>query len=257
MKILLIEPAAPRADVAAKISRFKRLIEALGHQVLEQPFDASLYARVIDEKPEVVFNLASCYDAEKTSTIPAILEIAGRTYTGSGFLPLPGMQPTRLVPMLASSAIPLPPFRIIHAGDGLDDHSLQFPLMIYRNGGQNGLAIPNKSKLKNTLSQLPPQEETLLCERREGSVQSVYMLASMLFPRNTDSAIQAYTCSAYELLEGRGLARFDFIPAEKSLLTGIEAAPDPLDEALLKIAAHEGLTEQDIIQAMITHAGCD
>ena len=258
MKILILKPRSCTSAVAAKVERIENLAVQLGHRIIEQTFDGSLYSRVVDEKPKVVFNLASTYEWNKTGYIPAILEIAGVHYTGSGFLTLSLARTyTKLSPMLENSGIPVPPYRIMRVDDGIAVKALRFPAEIHRDGEQKSISVSNQAELKDALRSLPPQEEVEICENLKKAAIKAYILDSHILPLSLDPKIQELALAAYNLIEARGLTRFDFIQGESLWLKGIDAAPDPLDKAFLKAAASAGLDETAIIRTMIAQASSD
>jgi D-alanine-D-alanine ligase-like ATP-grasp enzyme len=240
------------------VERITQIVEDLGHRIVTHEFDDTLFARVVDEKPKVVFNLASIYEWEKSDYIPAILEIASARYTGSGFLTLTlGRNPTKLLPMLDNSGIPIPPYRIVHAEEMNAEETLQFPLEIWRNEHRTESVISSQGELKTARRSLPPQEEIALRECRKGRHTKVYILDSKILPLNLNPEIRELALSAYGLIEARGLTGFDFVHAEKLYLAGIDAAPDPLERTLLAAATSAGLGEADVIRKMIELASSD
>jgi len=258
VKILLLTPAACKPAVASALERVERILKQSGHAVVMQIVNDDLYSRVMDEKPDVVFNLASIFAWEKTGHIPAILEIAGVRYTGSGFLTLSlARNPTILLPLLESSGIAVPPYRVIKAGEPVVPKTLHFPLRICRDGFQPMPGVSGMHALKNVLGALPPQEDLLLCENHKEATVSVFILDSRIFPHKLAPALQNCALSAYHLLEARGLLRFDFIQPEQPLLLNIEASPDPLGASFLEAAAAAGLDEADVIRMIVEQAGCD
>ena len=90
-----------------------------------------------------------------------------------------------------------------------------------------------------------------------GEKSSIYILDSAPFlgPVNPDYLEPAL--KAYELLEARGLARFDFVENGSFYLDEIDLSPDPLDESFLQVAANHGLDETGILQLLLKHAGSD
>ena len=122
MKICLLEPrnACAKRGAANKQTQTRGLLEQLGHQVVEIACSRMLYSELRKLHPDVVFNLASGYGIEDGHLIPAIIEMAGFRYTGSGVLALSlGASYARLFPLLLSAGIPLPPFRIISHEEAL------------------------------------------------------------------------------------------------------------------------------------------
>jgi D-alanine-D-alanine ligase-like ATP-grasp enzyme len=258
VKIVLLEPADCDPAAAAKIMAIRRILALLGHQVIEQDFNNGFFNRLVDEKPQVVFNLASVYAWEKTAYLPAILEIAGARYTGSGFLTLSLLRhPVKLLPLLEKSGIRMPPYRIVKAGDPAPAGSLRFPLSILRDDHQTGVAIASAIELERTLQAIPPQEELALREIQGNEVVRVFILDTQVFPRNAPPSLVQPALVAYQLIEARGLARFDFLLAGEPLLAAIDAAPDPLDPGFIGAAASAGLDETAIIRTMIAQAGSD
>ncbi len=258
MKILILRPGSCTSAIAAKIGKIESLIVQLGHRIVEQTFDGSFYSRVVDEKPRVVFNLASTYEWNKTGYIPAILEIAGVRYTGSGFLTLSLARTyTKLSPMLENSGIPVPPYRIMRMDDKIAVKDLHYPAEILRDSEQKTIPVSNQAELKNALKSLPPQEEVEIRESLKKAAIKAYILDSHILPLSLDPTIQELALAAYNLIEARGLTRFDFIQGESLWLKGIDAAPEPLDKAFLKAAASAGLDETAIIRTMIAQASSD
>jgi D-alanine-D-alanine ligase and related ATP-grasp enzymes len=258
VKILLLEPADRDPAAAAKIMVIRRILAQLGHQVIEQDFNDGFFNRLVDEKPQVVFNLASVYAWEKTAYLPAILEIAGARYTGSGFLTLSLLRhPVKLLPLLEKSGIRMPPYRIVKAGEPAPAGSLRYPLSILRDDRQTGVAIASAIELQRALQAIPPQEELALREIQGNDVVRVFILDAQVFPRDAPPSLLQPALDAYHLIEARGLARFDFLLAGEPLLTAINAAPDPLDPGFIRAAASAGLDETAIIRTMIAQAGSD
>jgi D-alanine-D-alanine ligase-like ATP-grasp enzyme len=258
MKILLLEPADCDHAAAAKITTIRRILAQLGHQVIEQDFNDGFFSRLVDEKPQVVFNLASVYAWEKTAYLPAILEIAGARYTGSGFLTLTLLRhPVKLLPLLEKTGIRIPPYRIIKAGEPAPADSLRFPLSILQDDRRTGVVVASAIELQQALQAIPPQEELVLREIQGNDVVRVFILDAQIFPREAPPSLLQPALNAYHLVEARGLARFDFLLAGEPLLAAIDAAPDPLDEGFVKAAASAGLDETAIIRTMIAQAGSD
>jgi len=258
MKILLLAPAAPDPALEIRIGEIEHILQQLGHSAVRQPFNPDLYSRVTQAKPDLVFNLASVFSWEKTAYIPAILEIAGVPYTGSGFLALSlTRNPTLLLPLLERTGVPLPPYLIVKAADGLLAEALRFPLHICRNDVQTEPLVSNNEGLGKALAQLPPQEEIVLRESSTQKPLGVYILGTTVLPQALDPALRDPALLAYRLLETRGLARFDFVQSEKPLLVNIDAAPDPLHPNLLKAAASAGLDATAILRRLLEPAVSD
>jgi D-alanine-D-alanine ligase-like ATP-grasp enzyme len=258
MKILLLEPSDEEPDSTGKIKKIRVLLKQLGHQVMECKFNPALYETAVVGKPDVVFNLAGAYEWEKTNLIPAILEIVGVRYTGSGMLALSLVRnPTKLLSLLHKSGIPVVPFKIIKAGDDLGNNNLKFPLVLRRDGSQDQQVLADLKAVKGALEKLPGQEELVLQEHNNSGTASLFILDANSFPISQNTPELELALRAYQLIEARGLVRFDFIDSDQPLLAGIEVSPDPLDEILLKDAKKAGLNEEKVMQALLEHAGRD
>lgn len=258
MKIVLLEPVEPDSPAAKKINRIQDLLESKGHKVLRQRADNSLFESVMKHQPDVIINLASIYGWGKTNLIPAILEIAGVRYTGSSLLGLSLVRNyTKLFPLLLASGVPQAPFVITKAGSAALPDGFHFPLTLYCDGSRNGLVIKNQAEMKKALKNYPAREDVVLQEMVTGEKESVYILDSAPFLSPGHSEYIKPALKAYQLLEARGLARFDFVKSDGFYLDEIDLSPDPLDERLIRLAEDYGLDEVNILQLLLKHAGRD
>ena len=258
MKIVVLEPAEPDSTCAKKIERINYLLESSDHEVIRQSADNGMYASLLKSAPEVVFNLASIYGWKRTNLIPAVLEIAGVRYTGSNLLSLSlARNYTKRFPLLRASGVPLADFKIMKAGDAAVPAGFDFPLTLYCDGVYDEMTINSHAELKEALEDYPPREDLVLQKVVSGERSSIYILDSAPFLPPENMAYLEPSLKAYELLEARGLARFDFVGSGSFYLDEIDLSPDPLDEAFLQAAAEQGLDETDILLRMLEHAGQD
>lgn len=258
MKIVLLEPMEPDSPDTKKINRIRVLLESKGHEVLRQIADKSLFASVVKHKPDVVFNLASIYSWRKTNLIPATLEITGVRYTGSGLLGLSLVRNyTKLFPLLLAAVVPMEPFVIAKVGNTALPDGFHFPLTLFCDGARNDLVIKTLSELKKSLKYHTAFEDVVLRETVIGKKVSLYILGSSPFLSSGHSECLDPALKAYQLLEARGLARFDFVKSDRTYLSEIDLSPDPLDERFLQLAADHGLDEVKILQLLLEHAGGD
>ena len=258
MKIVLLEPAEPDSPAAKKLTRIHDLLEKKGHEVFLQIADNSFFEFILKHQPDVVFNLASIYGWRKTNLIPAILEITGVRYTGSSLLSLSlARNYTKRFPLLLASGVPMAAFVIIKAGNAALPVSFHFPLTLYCDGSCNEIVIKNQAELKKELKNYPAHEDVVLQEMVTGEKASIYILDSAPFLSPDHSEFFDPALKTYQLLEARGLARFDFVKSDGFYLDEIDLSPDPLDEDLLQLAADYGLDEMEIMQLLLEHAGSD
>jgi len=100
-------------------------------------------------------------------------------------------------------------------------------------------------------------EEVLLLEQIAGERVSLFILDRSPFPSAFDQLYQAAVQKAYDVMEARGLARFDFIRLDEPILEWVEIAPDPMDEQFLLTAASAGWDEDSLLQSLLQHSGRD
>jgi ribosomal-protein-alanine N-acetyltransferase len=258
VKICLLEPRDSHANsgAAKRQVQIRRLLEQLGHQVVEISCNAMLYAELRKQHPDVVFNLASIYDIGEGHLIPAIIEMAELRYTGSGVLALSlGTRYARLFPLLFSAGIPLPPFRIVEQTDG--QHDLQYPLVLYRDHGCAGSVVADGKALSDLLCLAGPKEKLLLVEQVQGCKVALFALNQeplLLPPESEVCSLVKRTC---QLIEARGLVHFEFVWADTPTLVNIDVAPSPLDAELLRQAFSVGWHERELLRMLLEHAGRD
>ncbi len=233
-------------------------MKLLGYEVIEQDCGPALYERVRRDHPVVVFNLSSIYGWEKTNLVPAVLEIAGVRYTGSGMLGLSlARNYTRLFPLFLNSGIRVSPFHIIETRDSARLKGLHYPLRLYRDWEKYTIFLRNDNELSRILKKLPAHEKILLLNPTMGKRVSLFIFDNMPFLSTPGYSYLAPAQKAYRILEAKGLARFDFIQGSQPVLVRVEIAPDPLDEELLHEAALAGWDAGHLLQLLVEHAGND
>jgi D-alanine-D-alanine ligase-like ATP-grasp enzyme len=258
MKIVLLEPVEPDSSAAKKLNRIHDLLEIKGYKVLRQAADKTMFASVLKHNPDVVFNLASIYGWERTNLIPAILEIAGARYTGSNLLSLSlARNYTKRFPLLLASGVPMAAFVVVRAGNAAIPDGFHFPLTLYCDGVYDEIVINNQAELNKAINNFPASEDLVMQEVVTGEKTSIYILDSAPFLSTDHSELFDYASKAYQLLEARGLARFDFVNSGSVYLDEIDLSPDPMDENLLSLAADQGVDEIEILQLLLEHAGSD
>jgi ribosomal-protein-alanine N-acetyltransferase len=258
VKICLLEPEDFHAEGGSENGpvQMRGLLEQLGHQVVAISCSATLYAELRKQHPDVVFNVQSIWGNAEGHLIPAIIEMAGLRYTGSGVLALSlGTRYARLFPLLSSAGIPLPPFRIVEQTDS--QHDLRYPLVLYRDHGCHGSLIADDEALSVLLRLAGPNEKLLLVEQVKGRKVSLFALGReplFHYPENEVYSLIEKTCL---LIEARGLIRFDFIAADPPILVSIDVTPSPLDTELLRQACSVGWHEHELLRRLLEHAGRD
>ena len=167
--------------------------------------------------------------------IPAVLEIAGVRYTGSNLLSLSlARNYTKRFPLLLASGVPMAPFTVIKAEKVADSNGFHFPLTLYCDGVYDETTINSQAELIKALKDYPPREDLVLQKIITGKKSSIYILDSAPFLPPVNPEYLEPSLKAYELLEARGLARFDFVESASFYLDEIDLSPDPLDEGFLQ-----------------------
>jgi hypothetical protein len=258
VKVLLLTPPEPEPHESCTFQEINSLLKQLGHAVVEHKADAALFENVQVGKPDVVFNLASLTACEKTNFIPAVLEIAGVRYTGSGFLSLSlACNATRLFPLLYQSGIPMPPFRITKVGD-IDQRARRtYPLDLFLAGSRQKLTLRDARELGIAVQAFPSQKAVVLQQHLAGDVISLYLLDTISFLSAGSAACLPFADQIRQLIEARGLVRFDFILAGEPFLVGLDVSPDPLGDEFLALAAQSGWSAMDVVRTVLEHAATD
>jgi len=258
VKIILLEPEEPDQGTARKIERVYSLLLQDSHEILRQAAGNSLYECILSFRPDVIFNLASSYDGNQANLIPALFEIAGVRYTGSGILSLSLVHNyTKLYPLLISTGIRILPYKVYINDNEVEADGLQPPLALRIDGRRGGREFIDKDDALNAVKALPAGTDALLQEVRAGKKASFYILDSASFLSIVEDELLQASKRAYQLLEARGLVRFDFLYCGGWHLTDIDPCPNPLDEDLLTLAAENGWSEHHLLRMMIEHAGSD
>ena len=258
MKILLLSLRNSSSANLEKISEIKIDLMRIGHQVFEIKADASMYQVLKSRKPDLVFNLASVYDEEKANRIPAILEIAGVSYTGSGMLGLSFNRfYNQLFPLVSESGIDTMPFRTIKADESGLLHDLTFPVTLFREGSCKKSLFGEASEIRKFLRTLPPHDEVILFNALKGKPISIFILNRIPFLTKDNHPCLEAASRIYDLIEARGLARFDFIIHDGILFASMDCAPDPLNLELNQDMLENGWNQTRLLTYMVETASSD
>lgn len=124
--------------------------------------DEGAYDALRKERPDFVFNIAEGIQGEsREAQIPAVLEMLGIPYTGSGVETLAiTLDKARTKEILSYNCIPTPKFQLIKVLPFKLDQTLKFPLFVKPNfeGSSRGITsrslVTNKEELEITVSEL-------------------------------------------------------------------------------------------------------
>jgi len=119
-------------DSAQTIETLRAAIATHGHEVVLIEADADAYEQLRASRADLVFNIAEGIRGEdREAQIPAMLEMLGMPYTGSGPLALAlGLHKGKTKEILSWHGIPTPAFQVVTCADEIDTTSLTFPLIV-------------------------------------------------------------------------------------------------------------------------------
>lgn len=119
-------------DSAETIETLRQAVAAHGHEVVLIEADVDAYERLRQSGAELVFNISEgTHGEDRESQIPAMLEMLGLPYTGSGPLALAlCLHKGKAKEVLAWHGIPTPQFRVANSPADLDGFDVPFPLIV-------------------------------------------------------------------------------------------------------------------------------
>ena len=149
-------------DSKETISALSAALQAGGHEVILLEADEAIAEKLRSAHPQVVFNIAEGIRGEsRESHVPAICEMLGLPYTGSGPLTLAlCLDKARAKEILTYHHIPTPPFQIFRSPEEELDSQLRFPLIVklLHEGSSMGLSdysvVDDEAALKRQVEHL-------------------------------------------------------------------------------------------------------
>ncbi|HLN61822.1 MAG TPA: D-alanine--D-alanine ligase [Symbiobacteriaceae bacterium] len=107
-------------------------LAAAGYEVVLIEGNEEAYQKLRTTRPDIVFNMCEgVHGASRESHIPAMLEMLGIPYTGSGILALAlSLDKAAAKKMFLFHGVPTPAFRVLAPGDPVDWNGLRFPLFV-------------------------------------------------------------------------------------------------------------------------------
>lgn len=119
-------------DSPQTIAALRAAIAAHGHEVVLIEANEEAYERLRRAKIDLVFNIAEgIRGADREAQIPAMLEMLGIPYTGSGPLSLAlCLHKAKAKQVLAWYGIPTPAFQVLHDAAEPLSEALRFPLIV-------------------------------------------------------------------------------------------------------------------------------
>lgn len=119
-------------DNETTIAALVAALEAGGHQVMPLDMDDDACCRLREAEGDIIFNIVEGLRGEsREAHLPALCEMLGIPYTGSGILTLAScLDKARTKEILAFSGIATAPFQVMRAPDAPLDARLRFPLIV-------------------------------------------------------------------------------------------------------------------------------
>lgn len=140
-------------DADETIQGISKALKSAGHSVILVEADEKAYSKLkkLKDRIDIVFNIAEGLKGEsRESFIPAICELLGIPYTGSGPLTLAlTLDKARTKEILKYHRIPTPKFQVFNNSSEKLNSNLKFPLIVkpLREGSSKG--IKNNSLVNN------------------------------------------------------------------------------------------------------------
>lgn len=124
-------------------------IAAAGHSVVRIEGDEDAYGHLRRIRPDIVFNICEGRrGGSRESQIPAILEMLGIPYTGSGILPMAvSLDKAAAKKMFQYHGVSTPAFRAFAPGDPVEWTGLRFPLFVKPANEGSSMGIAPQSKV--------------------------------------------------------------------------------------------------------------
>ncbi len=134
-------------DSPKTIRAIASALEKAGHAVLPVEADSQLPLWLSQNPVDMAFNIAEGFYGEaREARVPAILELMGVPYTGSGVLSLAlALDKAKSKQIFRSAGIPTPNFQFFQHPDEPADPKLKFPLIVKPNREGSGKGISASS----------------------------------------------------------------------------------------------------------------
>ncbi|MEM2914890.1 MAG: ATP-grasp domain-containing protein, partial [Candidatus Bathyarchaeia archaeon] len=141
-------------DDEETVDAIAEALEIGGSHVIKIEADEEAYNKLRKSKLDIVFNIAEGIRGEsRESHIPAILEMLGIPYTGSGPLTLAVALDKALThQVLSVNGVPSPSFQVFTEADGKIDKDIMFPLVVKPLAEGSSKGIRNSSLVKDEQS---------------------------------------------------------------------------------------------------------
>ena len=134
-------------DSEKSVAGYERALRDAGHDVIPLEGDNALVTNLLKYKPDICFNTCEGHRGKsREAQVPAILDMLGIPYTGSGVMSLSiALDKAMTKRVLQFYSIPTPAFQVFVTGDEPTDPRLNFPLFAKPSLEGSGIGIMEKS----------------------------------------------------------------------------------------------------------------
>lgn len=134
-------------DSEGSVAGYERALREMGHDVIPLEGDHTLIANLHKYKPDICFNTCEGHRGRsREAQVPAILDMLGIPYTGSGVMSLAiALDKAMTKRVLQFYSIPTPAFQVFVTGNEPTDPRLNFPLFAKPSLEGSGIGIMAKS----------------------------------------------------------------------------------------------------------------
>ena len=193
LKPLVKDPARPadyysECDSQKTVNAITKAIRKAGHRVLPAEADRDLPAWLTKNPVDLAFNIAEGFEGgAREARVPALLELMGIPYTGSGVLALAlALDKAKSKQVFRFHGIPTPNFQLFRHADESLDARLKYPLIVKPNteGSAKGISASSvvsderalRVQVRHVLETY--DQEVLVEEYIEGTELTVGILGS-------------------------------------------------------------------------------
>lgn len=164
-------------DSEKSVSGYERALRAAGHDVIPLEGDRKLIDNLEKAKPDICFNTCEGHRGRsREAQVPAILDMLGIPYTGSGVMTLAiALDKAMTKRVLQFYSIPTPSFQVFVTGDEPIDSRVNFPLFAKPSLEGSGIGITDKS-ICRTPRELREQVRYLLRAYKEPVLVEEYVV---------------------------------------------------------------------------------
>lgn len=264
--------ALAELDSAETVEALAAALRSAGHEVIPLEADEILLDTIREAAPDICFNIAEGLRGNaRESHVPALLEMLGIPYTGSGVLTHAiSLDKAMAKRLWRDAGLPTAPFQVFYHGSEILDPDLQFPLFVKPAQEGSGMGVNGRSVV-NDLYALREQVQWVIDTYRQPALVEEYLpgrefTVGLIGNRRTaeereNSALyDEWGYHLFPVLEidatiGADAGQYGALA--KSFVPGEAGAPDyicpaPIDSALeselktLAVAAFEALDSLDV-----------